>query len=298
MTQPQQPSFNEPRLSGNTVEIVRSYVYLGLLVVVILVGLVKIWQTPFSFQEVRLSDILALVLAIFSIWLSVSFFHRATEQSNQFYNNTYSFTKDITSLLSKIEGEFRQRLEHLDVSYTRMSDRLPPDIYTKTKAIESEIKEQEAVVQVTEAAREQALNEIGTKLQSGERDKLLAEIRERDQALYKARADLNRLQNTLSPRPIESAQRVVAFIRDGVEGPFGAGDLFSRSYNEIRHQLETAIDSKSVPSGFVTDLRTLHVLDPDNRLTPEGLLRLHRIVRTMPFRHLEEIEHDTDDDRG
>lgn len=61
----------------------------------------KIDLASFSFN-----DFLALVLALFSVALSVAFYFKANEASNQFYDNTYKFTKEMSEILGRIEAGF------------------------------------------------------------------------------------------------------------------------------------------------------------------------------------------------
>ena len=87
----------------------------------------KLFITPFNFQF-DFSNLLSLILALFSIALSALFYFKATETSNAFYNNTYKFTNDIAELLARIESGFGERLRHLDEGYNTMCttmNRLP-----------------------------------------------------------------------------------------------------------------------------------------------------------------------------
>jgi hypothetical protein len=59
------------------------------------------------------SDLLSLLLALFSVWLSVAFYLKASDTSNKFYDNTYRFTSNISELLGRIEERFGERLRHL-----------------------------------------------------------------------------------------------------------------------------------------------------------------------------------------
>src|ERR1051326_1980056 len=46
---------------------------------------------PFSLQDLRFSDLLALLLSLFAIALSVAFYFKANETANDFYHNSYQF---------------------------------------------------------------------------------------------------------------------------------------------------------------------------------------------------------------
>ena len=78
---------------------------------------------PFDMSRFSFSDLLSMVIALFSIALSLIFYNKATETSNTFYNNTYNFTSHVSEVLGKIEAGFSERLRHIDESYTRLGDR-------------------------------------------------------------------------------------------------------------------------------------------------------------------------------
>lgn len=77
-----------------------------------------------------LTDLVALVLAIFAISLSALFYFKATETSNRFYDNSHKFTRDVSEILGRIEAGFGERLRHLDEGYSSLRDhvtRIPFD---------------------------------------------------------------------------------------------------------------------------------------------------------------------------
>ncbi|USL15775.1 hypothetical protein [Bacillus thuringiensis] len=59
------------------------------------------------------TDFLSIVLALFSIGLSVAFYFKSTDQSNKFYDDTTKFTKDTGMLLGEIKASFGEKLAHL-----------------------------------------------------------------------------------------------------------------------------------------------------------------------------------------
>lgn len=70
----------------------------------------------FIFKDIKIgiSSLISILLAFFSIYLSSLFYFKTTEQSNQFYDSTYKYTKDIHVLLSQMEGKFNKSLEVLE----------------------------------------------------------------------------------------------------------------------------------------------------------------------------------------
>ena len=83
----------------------------------------KIAITPFNLVF-DFPALLALLLALFSVFLAALFYFKTTETSSAFYDNTYKFTRDIAELLVKIESGFGEKLRHLDESYYHMREKI------------------------------------------------------------------------------------------------------------------------------------------------------------------------------
>ena len=89
--------------------------YSWLIIISILIAIIGIVYVLF-FKNINVSidSLVSVLLAFFSIYLSALFYFKATEQSNQFYDRTYEYTKDINVLLSKMEGKFNKSLDVIE----------------------------------------------------------------------------------------------------------------------------------------------------------------------------------------
>jgi hypothetical protein len=89
-------------------------------IVAALAGLVfvKLYQAKIEFDLIELdfSVLLSLTLAIFAVGLSVTFYMKASETANRFYDNTYQFTKDISETLGRLDERFAERLTFIGSS--------------------------------------------------------------------------------------------------------------------------------------------------------------------------------------
>ncbi len=84
-----------------------------------------------NLSNLSFTDVLSLLLALFSVGISIAFYFRATETSNEFYNNTYRFTQDASKILERI-GEKVNNIEARMPNYpttTRYFSKIPPEIY-------------------------------------------------------------------------------------------------------------------------------------------------------------------------
>ena len=72
-------------------------------------------------NDFDIDSLLSLLLAFFSIFISVFFYIKASDTSNKFYDNSYSFTKDISVTLGKIEERFGEKLNTINDKMTIFS---------------------------------------------------------------------------------------------------------------------------------------------------------------------------------
>lgn len=96
-----------------------------------------IYKNNFSMES-----LLALLLAFFSIFISVFFYIKASDTSNKFYDNSYNFMKDISVTLGKIEERFGEKLNSLNEKISHISE----DREEKTEELHSTENEKQAII--------------------------------------------------------------------------------------------------------------------------------------------------------
>lgn len=100
-----------------------SWLKIGIIIFFSLViGIPLFWnlitgKIAINFGSINFESLLTLIISFFAIYLSVLFYFKATESSNQFYNNSYTFTKDISETLRGIEAGFGEKLKNIDRGY-------------------------------------------------------------------------------------------------------------------------------------------------------------------------------------
>ncbi|WGU96460.1 hypothetical protein QJQ58_09600 [Paenibacillus dendritiformis] len=97
-------------------------------------------------------------MALFSVGLSALFYFKANETSNQFYDNTYQFTKDISEKIGRIEERFGKDLDNIDKNYSRMVDKI--DRLPLTETIQKEIEQKTDNEQQILEEKERIINEL------------------------------------------------------------------------------------------------------------------------------------------
>ena len=154
----------------------------------------KVIVTPYNFSNFNFMDLLNLILALFAIGMSVAFYFKANDTSNQFYDNTYKFTQDMSEILGRIESGFGERLRHLDEGFQRFQSG-PVD----TANMEKEIEHEEKKLEKTEQEKETLINDLLNKanLIEEEKENVLINLKQKDRELEEAKRELESLRETL-----------------------------------------------------------------------------------------------------
>jgi hypothetical protein len=101
---------------------IRTITYSAVILAVTGVVAYRLAKARFNFSQFDFSQLLSMLLALFSIGLSATFYFKATDTSNRFYDRTYRLTKDLFEILGRIEERFGEQLKgiHEDTSATRL----------------------------------------------------------------------------------------------------------------------------------------------------------------------------------
>jgi len=233
----------------------------------------------------KFNDLLALLLALFSIGLSVAFYFKATETSNEFYDNTYHFTKDISEILGRIEAGFGERLKHLDEGYSGLRDKFEKLPFDKGK-VEKELKAEEEQAKRAEEERTKLLEDLARRaqLQQEEKLKLFRQLAEKDEMVAKTRAEIEFYQRRLERAEVQRSSaleslppRLLSYIKRDVIPALG-GDvtigmprsILNRRFNAIRDRF---------PAAFFEDAKVHGLIDENNDLTLQGAVVITGAVR-------------------
>ncbi|MFQ1656751.1 hypothetical protein [Aeromonas sp. A600556] len=257
--------------------LVRDLLIIGLLMVIVwklLSAEVKIDLASFSFN-----DFLALVLALFSVALSVAFYFKANEASNQFYDNTYKFTKDMSEILGRIEAGFGEKLRHLDEGYSGVRDRL--DRIPHYGATPSEVKSEEEEIIRKEQEQRALIEELAEKAKLAEHEKkeLFANLEEKHKELERAKNELRKMQSDRNSSFSEVNQNTVLTYVTHVLKDYIANKL---DKNENRRLTRGAVERlfmenrQNIADQAIIDMKNLDLLDDYESLTPRATSMLYQ----------------------
>ena len=238
---------------------VKSVLWCALLAVLVF----KIGQAEMtvSIGELSATDLLALLLALFSIGLSAAFYFKANDSATQFYNNTYTFTKEMSELLGRMEEGFGARLQSLDKGYDGIAQKMD-----QMQSYREAAARQEETVEAEGARAKEIVVELAEKagLPDAERERLVREheeaVRERDLAkkqLHILQEQLGSPNKFLTLGPAEAISRVAKSIRKM------HGGNASLSLDDIR----STFNNLPLSPILLNTLKSIGALDDDRNIT-------------------------------
>jgi len=77
---------------------------------VIIVSAYLLMRTQDFVVSIDFPFFVSLVVSFFALALSISFYFKASDTSNRFYDNTYKFTKDISEKIGRMDERFAEHL--------------------------------------------------------------------------------------------------------------------------------------------------------------------------------------------
>jgi DNA repair exonuclease SbcCD ATPase subunit len=270
----------------NDKNIIGTWFKWGIIALITIVICVKFLTTDIDFSQIQFNfnDLLALILAIFAIWISINFYHKNNETSNKFYNNTYNFTKDISETLGRIEERFGEKLDSLKEENQSLSSRFDK-YYTPNSNNEKDLetennkeKEIEQKLQQEIIEKNKLLNEFTQKYQVAEIDKtnFLAELESKNTEVNRLNRKLmlfeksNKKQEVQIDNQYEIPTRIVRYFRKKLVEESDLIELFKCADNDfIKNEFRSF--TNNISRYFWVDLEKYDLADENRILTEKGL---------------------------
>ena len=154
-------------------------------------------------------SILSILLAFFSIFISIFFYFKADETSTKFYDSSYKFMKDISVTLGKIEERFGEKLNNMNEKLTHFES------VSRETSREIEDKQEDK-----DKVKDTIINELMEKanLDEDEREIYRREIEEKEKEIselkelrYKAENEANLLRHKIDELSNENYRTIHSF---------------------------------------------------------------------------------------
>ena len=257
------------------------------LILVILITIVgwKVLNSEFQvdLSKFSFSELLALILSIFSVGLSVAFYFKASDTSNRFYDNSYKFTKEMSEILGRIEAGFGEKLRHLDEGYSGIRDKFDRMPHYG-ESINTEVKKEEAEIKKREEEQRALLEGLATraKLAEGEKEEIFAKLAEKNEELEQSRLELRHLRRSaeeLSPSERDLRTSLFRYIAEKIlEGtpPNLPVNSPQSSVSRIFRKI-----SDDLPKDAIRDLQRFNLIDEEGNLTRDTIMRSRQIMKRI-----------------
>lgn len=237
--------------------------------------------------NVDFATLVSVLLAFFSVGLSVAFYFKATDTSNAFYDNTYKFTQDVAGLLVKIESGFGEKLKSIDDNYGRMRGYFENGSTNNSQSLRSDLQSEKKEFEKVLDERENIIKELlaQTNLQQEERDAFHKVLQEKDAALKELNREVSRLSKRVTlDRVFRSSssrndvpERIEQYLADiVVPGIFkGARNIPPSAIKSRFNELVNGLSDL-----FLSDLEEAGYYNGEE-LTDEGVLLVRKIRKTL-----------------
>jgi hypothetical protein len=261
------------------------------IVLVLALAGVLVWRlaiADFSGMTFSFSELLSLLLALFSVAMSADIYFKATETSNVFYDNTYRFTKDISEIIGRMEAGFGERLKHLDEGYAGIRDSIArtPD---EQKAAKKEIEVEKEAAKKIEKERESLLQQLADRahLEAAEREKFFERFQATDRALKEARQDIAALKQRLAAdlaasdhSPLRNTTRRRYAVTQYLSQPARLASLGLKPGQDSPEALREAFFNASAgwARQALKDMQLLGYVKAERQLTDRGVVWVQRVL--------------------
>ena len=207
---------------------------------------------------------------------------KASDTSNQFYDNTYKFTKEISELLGRIEEGFGERLRHLDEGYAGIRDRVERWQDYISAPTSSEVQHEEDEIRRIEQNYKELIDQFASRAQiaESERERIKQQLNIANQDLTNAKlalAESTRSENKhveaySRARAFNQGNRALLYIAHKIHDsdPFlGAEDM---PFQEVARLFDVA--RPMLAAKALDELKQIGWMDEDGAMSGQALRRL------------------------
>ncbi|WGE35786.1 hypothetical protein NYR62_09320 [Actinobacillus genomosp. 1] len=260
---------------------IKSQVYLLCIFILTIVLAIKIYTTDLNglFKEFNFNDLLSLLLALFSITISIVFYLKANETSNQFYDNTYKFTQHTSEILGRIESGFGERLTNINESYHKLDDTVKR--YYAKDTVQEKISEKEKNIKEEQNNKKEIIDTLfsNSKLDEEKQNELKKKLEESDSLLEEAREEIERLKNRIRRNERSDLHSTVERYYKSVLRRLD--NLENASLRDINRALKDFIENNEIPIRFIRDMRYLNIIDIENNFTFYGRRLTRQLINEL-----------------
>lgn len=225
-------------------------VFCGIAAIIVISFLcVMMYKNNFSIES-----LLSLLLAFFSIFISVFFYFKASDTSNDFYDKSYNIMKEVSVTLGKIDAQFGEKLNNMNEKLGHLSHAEAE----KTEELES-----------VEDEKQTMINELleKAKYSEEEKERFIKQLQRKDNEVNLLKRELSHL----------SREQMMLWQK--------SNDLNELNYSEKINKLFSMCDESeliAILEGNISRLsRKTRMMLSDIGITPKELLNSNEFRALM-----------------
>ena len=234
-------------------------------------------------SNLKLESILTVVISFFAIYLSILFYLKANESSNHFYNNSYSFTKDISETLRGIEAGFGEKLKNIDKGYEDFRRSFETYISPLEKVeIKKEVEEEKKKLKEIISEKDNIISELEKKSNLSKQDinHYLKQIKDKELELRDKNLEIQSIKNQLiDDNSINENQYYtfrkylkLKFFPEISKEILDSDRLLTLYFRKL---------SNNFSSKFMNEMHSAGFMRKDGKLTQKGIALIRQVVEDL-----------------
>ncbi|MDN3705636.1 hypothetical protein QW060_17445 [Myroides ceti] len=233
--------------------------------------------------------LLSFLLAFFSIVLSMMFYFKSNDSSNQFYDNTYKFTKDISTILGRIEAGFGEKLQNLDKGYEGLLNKIDksPTVAKDIEETKTDKKEVEQTLHSEIKERNKIIQDLLEKsqLENQEKEDIKKSLFMKESTILKLERELRILQSKLERQKNDVLSesipdRLTSFLKRYIMRLAIDLEQFNREQaQEIIDSFLPTNEKDKIGTPLYQDLLEYTLIRENGKLTNKGYSIIRNLVR-------------------
>lgn len=236
-----------------------------------------------SIKELAFTDLVSILMAFFAIALSVTFYFKATETSNRFYDNSYKFTKEISEILGRIEAGFGEKLKHIDEGYSGIRDKFekfPFDIASAKEEVEAEKEE----IEKKQKEQGDLLENLAQRAQlaESEKEEVFNKMAKTSEELEFAKRDLRRMQRNIIDHEVSSTSmvakdRILSYLKHRFDAEVPRE--LKRPLSSLKVRRIFSSIKNDLPPEAIDDLLNTGFMDDEGEISKKFIEALNEQIR-------------------
>jgi len=230
------------------------WVLIFIIIIAIVIG-IFIDKITIDLSNISLSDIMALIISLWSMYISVLFYHKNNETNTIFYDNFYKFIKDVTEKIGKLDVGVNEKLNYIKDNYNKD---IPEELKEELNNYKTQEKEKQNIID--DLIHKSDMDEVEKRKLSEKLMYLDNELKRKNMAIHNTKEELI----TNNPNIAQFFEYLSRDFPKKTLRRLANGDRSLSLLDKYNDFISV------VPRRVISLLRNYNIINSDNILTLEG----------------------------